>query len=102
MAYFLRFTNSAEDDLDRGTSLLDLPSLDEPLVLNGLCGFSFCPSEEIDYGMISDEEIKARVNMYKKNTYYEGIAVLFEGDYVENNPNGEGVIFKATSIYESY
>jgi len=102
MAYFLRFTNTANEDLERGTSLLDLPSLKKPIVLDGLCGYSFCGSEEIDYNVLSESEIEAEVNMYKNNTWYNGAAVLFEGDYIEDNVNGEGVIFKANSIYKSF
>jgi hypothetical protein len=102
MAYFLRFTDTASEDLDRGTSLLDLPSLDESVVLDGLCGYSFCSSEEIDYNMLSESEIEAKVNMYKNNLWYNGVAVLFEGDYIENNVNDEGVIFRANSIYKSF
>ena len=102
MAYFLRFTETANEDLERGTSLLDLPSLKKPVVLDGLCGFSFCGSEEIDYNILSESEIESKVNMYKNNVWYNGSAVLFEGDYIENNVNGEGVIFKANSIYKTF
>ena len=102
MPYFLRFTDTASEDIERGTSLLDLPSLDEPVVLAGLCGYSFCSSEEIDYNMLSEGEIEAKVNMYKNNVWYSGTAVLFEGDYLENNSNGEGVIFRANSIYKTF
>jgi len=102
MAYFLRFTDTANEDLVRGTSLLYLPSLKKPVVLDGLCGYSFCSSEEIYYNMLSDSEIESKVNMYKKNVWYNGSAVLFEGDYIEQNVNGEGVIFKANSIYKTF
>ena len=102
MAYFLRFTNTASEDLERGTSLLDLPSLEKPVILSGLCGYSFCSSEEINYNILSDSEIETKVNMYKNNVWYNGTAVLFEGEYIENNCNGEGVIFKAYSIYKSF
>jgi len=102
MAYFLRFTETANEDLERGTSLLDLPSLKKPIVLEGLCGYSFCSSEEIDFNMLSESEIEAKVNMYKNNVWYNGAAVLFEGAYINNNANGEGVIFKANSIYKTF
>ena len=101
MAYFLRFTNTANEDLERGTSLLDLPSLSEPQVLSGLCGYSFASYEEFNY-MMSDSEIKSKVNMYKNNVQYNGAAVLFEGEYIESNINGEGVIFKAESIIKEF
>ena len=102
MNYFLRFTDTENEDLERGTSLLDLPSLHKPIILPGLCGFSFCSSEEIDYNMLSESEIEDKVDMYKKNVWYNGTPVLFEGDYLKNNPNGEGVIFKANSIFKSF
>ncbi len=104
MAYFLRFTETAERDLERNTSLLDVSGMNEATTLDGLCGYSFCDSEDIDYNMLSEEEILSKVNMYKNNSWYSdrGDAVLFEGDYVESNPNGEGVIFTAESIYKIF
>jgi len=97
MAYFLRFTYTPNEDLERGTSLLDLPSLEKPRVLEGLCGYSFAEYYEFNQ-IMTDEEITSKVNMYKNNVWYNGDAVLFEGEYIGNNPNGEGVIFKAESI----
>jgi hypothetical protein len=102
MAYFLRFTDTAEQDLKRGTSLLDLPSLKKPIVLSGLCGYSFCDKEEIEYNILSDSDIEEKVSKYKRNVNYSGSAVIYEGEYVENNPNGEGVIFSPTSIYKTF
>ena len=100
MSYFLRFTDTANEDLERGTSLLDLPSLDTPQKLDGLCGYCIYEDEEIEYNLVSKEEIEEKINMYKQNTYYPGEAVIFQGDYIEQNPNGEGVIFTPNSIYE--
>ena len=102
MAYYLRFTDSAKADLKRGTSLLDLPSLKNPVILEGLCGFSFCDNEEIEYNLLSDTEIEARVQMYKENVWYTGTPVLYLGEYIKQNPNNEGVIFKAESIYKEF
>ena len=102
MKYFLRFTETAIEDLERGTSLLDLPSLNKPVILKGLCGFSFCEFEDIEYGILSDSEIEDKVKMFKNNVFYKGIAVLFLGEYLEQNSNGEGVIFKAIEIHKYY
>jgi len=97
MSYFLRFTNTASEDLERGTSLLELPSLSEAKILPGLCGYSFASYEEFNY-IMTDSEIESKVTMFKNNVFYTGVAVLFEGEYLDNNVNGEGVIFKAESI----
>ena len=87
MKYFLRFTETPDEDLELGTSLLDLPSLDKPKVLNGLCGFSFCDLEDIDYSIMTESEIDAKVKMYQNNVWYNGTPTLFKGKYVGQNPN---------------
>lgn len=100
MAYFLRFTETPMGDLNRNTSLLALPSMEgKTEVLEGLCGFSFADYEEYNYIMTA-EEIVSKVKMYTDNCGYanRGQAVIFEGEYVEQNCNGEGVIFSAESI----
>lgn len=102
MKYFLRFTDTADTDLQRGTSLLKLPSLKKPIVLDGLCGYSFFEAEEIDNNILSDSDIQSKVNIYKRNLHYNGTPVIFKGEYIEQNPNGEGVIFKADSIYQRH
>lgn len=102
MKYFLRFTDTAAEDLERGTSLLDLPSLKKPKILNGLCGFSFCDLEEIEYGMLTEAEMESKVRMYQNNVRYNGTPVLFLGEYLGQNPNGEGVIFEVIEIYKSF
>jgi len=102
MKYFLRFTDTANEDLQRGTSLLDLPSLNSPEVLPGLCGYSFCELEDIDYSIMSESEIENKVKMFQKNVYYSGAAVLFKGEYITQNINGEGVIFEAVEIYKIF
>jgi len=102
MTYFLRFTDTPHEDLERATSLLDLPSMNKPIALEGLCGYSFCSFEEIEYNMISESEVQEKVDMYKESVYYGGSAVLFEGEYIKNNPNSEGVIFKPNSIYRIF
>jgi len=100
--YFLRFTNTPDEDLIRGTSLLDLPSLEEPKELEGLCGFRIFDDEEIEYGIISDEEIKSKIRMYRQNLHYKGIPVIFKGEYIGQNPNGEGHVFEPNSIYKQF
>ena len=101
MTYFLRFTDTANEDLERGTSLLDLPSLKKPVDLDGLCGYSFCGFEEMEY-ILSESEIDAKVKMYQNNIWYTGTPVIFAGEYVNQNVNGEGVIFKPISIYKTF
>lgn len=102
MKYFLRFTDTASEDLERGTSLLDIPSLDTPEVLEGLCGYSFCELEDIDYNIMSESEIESKVRMFQNNVWYNGTPVLFKGEYIGQNPNGEGVIFEAIEIYKTF
>ena len=102
MRYFLRFTNTASEDLERGTSLLDLPSLDTPEVLDGLCGFSFCDIEEIDFNILSEDDIESKVKVYQNNVHYSGTPTIFKGKYISQNPNGEGVVFEAIEIYKSF
>ncbi len=102
MKYFLRFTDTPNEDLERGISLLDLPSLETLIVLPGLCGYSFCEEEEIEHNILSDKEIEKDVRMYQKNVWYSGTPVLFKGEYIKQNPNSEGVIFKALEIYKQF
>ncbi|MDA1120886.1 MAG: hypothetical protein O2887_10430 [Bacteroidetes bacterium] len=89
---YLRFTNTAQEDLNRGTSLLDLPSLESPIILPGLCGF------KVGDEYSSQEEIDVQVKSHIANTYYSGTPTLFEGHYIQSNPNGEGSVFTPISI----
>jgi len=99
METYLRFTTTGYEDLERGTSLLSLPSLDEDEVLEGLCAFSF----DIDHDMTEDDILR-KVEMYAKNFCYynEGTAVIIEGEYIKQNPNGEGVVIRAERIIKEY
>lgn len=93
--YFLRFTEDAEGDLRRGTSLFKTGSMDKAVELAGLCGFS------IDLVGLSKSEIERKVARYANMfAYYsKGCkAVIFEGETIENNKNGEGVVFKPYRI----
>lgn len=93
--YFLRFTNDEKGDLERGTSLFKTPTMDAPKVLNGLCGFN------VDLVGLSIKEIERKISKYVEMfpQYSTGSkAVIFEGKYVKNNSNSEGVIFKPFSI----
>jgi len=101
MTYFLRFTNTPEEDLKLGTSLLDLPSLDKPIVLDGLCGYSFSDTND-EGNIMSDYEMEKKVRVYQSSVWYNGTPVMFLGNYIENNVNGEGVIFKAIEIYKKF
>lgn len=93
--YFLRFTNDEKGDLERGTSLFKTPTMNDPKVLNGLCGFS------ADLVGLSIKEIERKISKYVEMFphYSTGSkAVIFEGEYVKNNSNSEGVIFKPFKI----
>lgn len=93
--YYLRFTNDAEGDIRRGHSFLKCGSMNEAVELEGLCGFS------MDLLGLSNQEIEKRVSMYAVNLpyYSEGRkAVIFEGKYINRNPNDEGVIFEPHRI----
>lgn len=93
--YFLRFTNNADEDLRRGTSLFKTGTMESAVVLKGLCGFS------IDLVGLSKSEIERKIARYAEmfSYYSKGCqAVIFEGETIENNKNGEGVIFKPFSI----
>ncbi|MFV0326125.1 MAG: hypothetical protein ACK5LF_17395 [Bacteroides xylanisolvens] len=93
--YFLRFTNEAEEDLRRGTSLFKTGSMNEAIELKGLCGFN------IDLVGLSKSEIEKKIARYAGmfSYYSQGCkAVIFEGETIESNKNGEGVVFKPYGI----
>ena len=52
--------------------------------------------------MLTVAEIKSKVRMYQNNVRYDGAPVLFLGEYLGQNPNGEGVIFEAIAIYKTF
>ena len=93
--YFLRFTENAEGDLQRGTSMFKTGRMDEAVELSGLCGFS------IELAGMSKSEIEKEIALYAANCpeYSEGRkAVIFEGEVIERNKNSEGVVFKPYKI----
>ena len=93
--YFLRFTNEEYEDLKRKKSIFKTPSMTEAIELKGLCGFY------IDICGLSTMEIERKIAEYARNfSYYSNgrKAVIFQGKIIENNKNGEGVIFKPYKI----
>lgn len=93
--YFLRFTEDAKGDLRRGTSLFKTGTMNEAVILEGLCGFN------IDLVGLSKSGIERKIARYASmfSYYSQGCkAVIFEGETVENNKNDEGVVFKPYKI----
>jgi hypothetical protein len=111
MAYFIRWTETPEADLARGTSL-HMTGLDEKYmaaellgceedelklvdnqwcqVLPGLCGYE-CESDEVE------EAIQELGNAIKNGIdYFEKTFTLFEGEWMGGCP--EGCIFRAARI----
>lgn len=103
MATYLRFTQTAEEDIKRGFSFLKTPSMKKAKKLNGLCAFSF-DCTNCEGRKMSEDEIISQIKMYAKEMYYldTTIAVIIKGDYLGQNPNGEGVIVKPEYIIETY
>ena len=99
---YLRFTNTIKEDLEKGFSYLKTPSMKKTVKLNGLCAFSFDTC--IDNRDMTEDEIISKIKRIANNQYYlnTDTAVLIEGDYIGNNPNGEGVIIKANYILNTY
>lgn len=93
MGTYIRFTENFESE---GNSYFKTPSMKSAVPLNGVCAFSF------DIYDLSEGEIRDKAKQYYKNLgYYSGTAVVFEGRYIENNKNGEGVIVeKGNKLYE--
>ena len=89
MATYLRFTTTAQEDIDRGTSLFKTPSMKKAIVLDGICAF------RIDLDNLTEEQIIKKVNDFASAySYYSdcGTAAIIEGAYINQNANGEGVI----------
>lgn len=93
METYIRFTENFGTE---GNSYFKTPSMRRAVRLNGVCAFRF------DIFGLSEDEIKYKAKQYYKNFgYYCGTAVVFEGKYIENNKNGEGVIVeKGSKLYE--
>lgn len=98
MATYLRFTQTAQQDIDNGFSYLKTPSMKKAKKLPGLCAFSF------DIFGMNEDEILAKVKRYAANQYYLNTtkAVIIEGMYIGQNPNGEGVIITPDYIVAEY
>ena len=100
---YLRFTQTAEEDIQKGYSYLKTPSMKKAQKLKGLCVFSF--DNYTDEGKeMSSSEIEEKIRKIAANQYYldTSIAVLIEGKYIGNNPNGEGVLIKPKTIVDTF
>lgn len=105
MATFLRFTQNAQEEIEKGYSFLKTPSMKKAKKLNGLCAFSFDTWISGDQNReMTESEIISKIKQYAKNQYYldTTVAVLIDGNYLGQNPNGEGVIIKGVSVIETY
>ena len=104
MATFLRFTSTAQEDINCGFSYLKTPSMKKAKKLNGLCVFSFDTYNDEERREMTESEVIAKIKKYAQNQYYlnTSIAVLIEGDYVGSNPNGEGVLINPSHVIETY
>ena len=93
METYIRFTENFGSE---GNSYFKTPSMKSAVRLNGVCAFRF------DIFDLSEDEIKNKAKQYYKNfAHYGSTAVVFEGMYIENNKNGEGVIVeKGSKLYE--
>ena len=93
METYIRFTEFYETE---GNSYFKTPSMKSAVRLDGLCAFQF------DIFNLSEDEIRSKAKQYHTNLkYYGSKAVIFEGTYIKNNKNGEGVIVKKKSkLYE--
>ena len=99
MATFLRFTATAQEDIERGTSLFKTGSMNNAEVLPGICAFSF------DIEDMTEDEVVRKIKQYAKNfAYYSscGVAALIEGEYVARNRNSEGVIIEPSYLITEY
>lgn len=93
MKTYLRFTNDFDGE---DFSYLKTPSMKKAVKLNGVCAFGF------DIFGLSENEIEKTAKQYYDNFgYYGNTVVIFEGEYIENNRNGEGVVVrKGRKLYE--
>jgi len=93
METYIRFTENFGSE---GNSYFKTPSMKSAVRLNGVCAFPF------DIFDLAEDEIRNKARQYHKNFgYYGSKAVIFEGTYIENNKNGEGVIVeKGSKLYE--
>jgi len=108
MRTYLRFTENIEQDMKKGFSYLKTPTMKKAQKLQGLCAFSFDTTIfDIELGCDREktkEEIIKDIYQILDNSWYikSNTAVIIEGEYLGSNPNGEGVIIKANSIYKKF
>jgi hypothetical protein len=101
---YLRFTDTIEEDMSRGYSFLTLPSLKKPKKLKGLCAIKFdmiiFDESTREYREKTNSEIMDSIMRQKERFHYIDCetAVIIEGDYLEDNVNGEGVVIKAKKV----
>lgn len=104
MATYLRFTTNAKEEVRKGFSYFKTPSMSEAIELEGLCGFSFDTTifdcEKGEERDMTRDELARKIQQYADNySYYnDGEAVIIEGEYLGQNQNGEGVIFRPERI----
>lgn len=90
MELFLRFTDTANEDIERGTSI-HASDDDNHEILNGLCGYAL-ESTNIEDAI---DEIKDGLWQFS----FVGKAVLFEGVYSQESDNvPDGDLFTPIKI----
>ena len=105
MATYLRFTETAEEDIEKGYSYLKTPSMKKAKKLKGLCAFKFDTWLDGEFNReMTKEEIVIEIKKIASNQYYlnTNTAVLIEGDYLESNQNGEGSVISANYIIDTF
>lgn len=105
MATYLRFTKTANKDIEKGYSYLKTPSMKKAQKLNGLCAFKFDTWLDGEFNReMTQEEILKQIKKIASNQYYldTTTAVLIDGDYLGQNPNGEGVLISPNYIIETF
>jgi hypothetical protein len=116
MSYFVRFTNTATEDLNRGTSVnasdlnaneiskedaaamfgCDESSIEEVdgcwfQILDGICGY------ELDADNLEDAIEEVKDNKYQFE--FVGRPVIFKGEYASDSKYvADGILFNAESI----
>jgi hypothetical protein len=90
---YLRFTKNFDSE---SNSYLKTGSMDKSIKLDGVCAFN------IDIFDLSESEIENKIKLYAKNfSYYnEGVAVIFESEYLQNG--NEGIIVRPIRKIKTY
>jgi hypothetical protein len=108
MNTYLRFTETAKEDIKKGFSYFKTPSMKKAVKLQGLCAFKFDTQifdiELREYREKTKAEMMLEFNEILESSPYiqSNTAVLIEGEYIANNQNGEGVIIKAKNIINTF